>query len=98
MTTPEPSGPERVLHIAGRMDRAGAETMLMNYYRQVDRSRLQFDFLVFTQDVCDYDAEIEALGGKIVRMRGAGNLGLIGERISVPRLEVARDEHLAGSV
>ena len=28
------------------MNRGGAETMVMNYYRHIDRSRLQFDFLV----------------------------------------------------
>lgn len=63
----------RVLHIVGRMDRAGAETMLMNYYRSIDRDRLQFDFLVYTDDVCDYDAEIESLGGRIVRVSGNAN-------------------------
>lgn len=60
--------PTRVLHIVGRMDRAGAETMLMNYYRAIDRTRFQFDFLVFTGDRCDYDDEIESLGGRIVRI------------------------------
>lgn len=60
--------PQRVLHIVGRMDRAGAETMLMNYYRAIDRSRYQFDFLVFTRDRCDYDDEIESLGGRILRI------------------------------
>ena len=72
MTTPEPSGPERVLHIVGRMDRAGAETMVMNLYREIDRSRFQFDFVYFTTDRCDYDDEIEALGGRIHRI-GAPN-------------------------
>ena len=63
----------RVLHIVGRMDRAGAETMLMNYYRSIDRDRLQFDFLVYTDDVCDYDAEIESLGGRIIRISEHAN-------------------------
>ena len=59
----------RVLHIIGRMDRAGAETMVMNLYREIDRSKFQFDFVYFTAAVCDYDAEIEALGGRIHRIR-----------------------------
>lgn len=62
--------PCRVLHIIGRMDRAGAETMLMNIYRELDRSRFQFDFLYFTEERCDYDDEIKALGGKIYRIPG----------------------------
>jgi len=61
-------GPKRVLHVAGGMDRGGAESMIMNVYRNVDRHRVQFDFLVFTANRCDYDDEINALGGRIFRM------------------------------
>lgn len=56
---------QRVLHVIGAMNRAGAETMLMNLYRSIDRTKVQFDFLVHTDDVCDYDAEIIQLGGHI---------------------------------
>lgn len=66
MSNSSPLAPMRILHVVGRMDRAGAETMLMNYYNAIDRNRYQFDFLVFTDDRCDYDDEIEALGGRIV--------------------------------
>lgn len=55
----------RVLHIVGKMDRAGAETMLMNLYRHIDRTQVQFEFITFTQEQGDYDEEILALGGKI---------------------------------
>src|SRR5687768_13004103 len=50
------------------MDRAGAETMVMNLYREVERSQFQFDFAYFTADRCDYDEEIQALGGRIYRI------------------------------
>lgn len=36
----------RVLQVIGVMDRGGAETMVMNLYRAMDRERIQFDFLV----------------------------------------------------
>lgn len=52
------------------MDRAGAETMVMNLYRVIDRDRFQFDFLYFTDKKCDYDDEILKLGGKIYRVLG----------------------------
>lgn len=58
----------RVLHVIGAMDRAGAETMIMNYYRAIDRNQIQFDFLVHTDRHCDFDDEIEALGGRIFRL------------------------------
>jgi glycosyltransferase involved in cell wall biosynthesis len=50
------------------MNRGGLETMLMNYYRQMDRSRIQFDFMVHRSEKGHYDDEILSLGGKIHRM------------------------------
>lgn len=58
----------RVLQVIGVMDRGGAETMIMNLYRAMDRSDLQFDFLVHEQREGDYDAEIRRLGGRLYRL------------------------------
>lgn len=58
----------RVLHVVTNMDVGGIETMLMNYYRHVDRSQLQFDFLVHRSARGAYDDEIESLGGRIYRL------------------------------
>lgn len=55
----------QVVQVLGRMDRGGAETMVMNLYRQVDKSKIQFVFVVHTNDRCSYDEEIENLGGII---------------------------------
>lgn len=65
--------PKRILHIVGKMDRAGAETMLMNLYRNIDRSQVQFDFMVFTEDEGDYDGEIKSLGGKVIPLIANNN-------------------------
>lgn len=59
---------KRILHITGTMDRAGAETMIMNLYRAIDRSKFQFDFLSFSNKRGDFDDEIERLGGRIYRI------------------------------
>lgn len=55
----------RILHSVNIMDRAGLETMLMNYYRKIDRTKIQFDFLTHRPDRGAYDNEIEAMGGRI---------------------------------
>lgn len=55
----------RILHIIGIMNRGGAETMIMNLYRNMDRSRIQFDFVENTYETGIYEHEIQALGGKI---------------------------------
>lgn len=60
--------PIRILHVVTYMGRGGLETMLMNYYRHIDRSKLQFDFLVHRDFRADYDDEIETLGGHIFRI------------------------------
>ncbi|NMA64612.1 MAG: glycosyltransferase family 1 protein [Clostridiaceae bacterium] len=57
--------PIRILHVLGRLDRGGAETMVMNWYRNIDRTKIQFDFVVHTEEECAYNDEILALGGKI---------------------------------
>lgn len=58
----------RILHVVTSMNRGGLETMLMNYYRKIDREKLQFDFLVHRQERADYDDEIESMGGRIYRI------------------------------
>lgn len=57
--------PIRVLHVVTNMCRGGLETMIMNYYRHIDRTKVQFDFLVHRDFESDYDAEILSLGGRI---------------------------------
>ncbi len=68
--------PIRVLQVLTIMNRGGAETMVMNYYRNMDRTKVQFDFLLHRQDRGVFDDEIEQLGGKIHRLHNIslGNL------------------------
>lgn len=60
--------PIRILMVFTILNRGGAETMVMNYYRHIDRSKVQFDFIVHREERGAFDDEIEALGGKIYRM------------------------------
>lgn len=62
------SEPIRVLQVVTYMGRGGLETMLMNYYRNIDRNKVQFDFLTHRDERWDYDDEIESLGGKIYHL------------------------------
>lgn len=57
--------PIRILHENVIMDLGGIETQLMRIYRIIDRSKVQFDFLVHRAEQGAYDSEIRALGGKI---------------------------------
>ena len=53
----------RVLQSVNNMDRAGLETMIMNYYRNIDHDKVQFDFLTHRVEDGAYDEEIKELGG-----------------------------------
>lgn len=55
----------RILHIVTKMNRGGLETFIMNVYRNINREKIQFDFLVHNNKEGDYDQEILELGGNI---------------------------------
>lgn len=57
--------PVKVLHVIGVMNRGGAETMIMNLYRNIDRTKIQFDFVENTGQTGIFEKEITELGGRI---------------------------------
>lgn len=59
--------PIRILHVFGRLDSGGAESRTMDIYRSIDRSKVQFDFVIHTKDECFYSKEVRLLGGKIFK-------------------------------
>ena len=60
--------PVRILQINYSMDLGGAETLIMNIYRKIDRSKVQFDFLLHCPEESAYEKEINSLGGRIFRL------------------------------
>ncbi len=57
--------PIRVLQVLGGLFHGGAEAMIMNLYRHIDTSLVQFDFLVHTPQEGVFDQEIQTRGGMI---------------------------------
>lgn len=60
--------PIRVLHVLQRMEAAGVQTLLMSIYRNIDRTKVQFDFLVHYKEEQFFDKEIESLGGHVYKL------------------------------
>ena len=58
----------RVLQVTGALGYAGLETVVMNYYRHMDTSKVQFDFITCSPVKERYDEEIEKRGGRIYRL------------------------------
>lgn len=55
----------KILHCFGKMDKGGAETLIINVFRKISKEKYQFDFLVASKDEGEYDSEIKKLGGNI---------------------------------
>lgn len=68
--------PIRVLHILQRMEAGGTQALLMNIYRKIDRSKVQFDFLVVYREKQFYDDEIEKMGGRVYKLSFREDLNL----------------------
>lgn len=62
---PEEKQPLRVAHITGKMNTGGVRAILLNYYDNVDKSAVQFDFFVDGDSRDVPTQEIEAAGGRI---------------------------------
>lgn len=56
---------ERVLQIMGGLNRGGLETFVINMYRSIDRTKIQFDFLLTQISGGDYADEVKALGANV---------------------------------
>ena len=55
----------RVLHVVGKLNIGGAESRIMDLYRNIDRTQIQFDFMQHTPQICAYQQEVESLGGHV---------------------------------
>lgn len=55
----------RMLHIVGSMSPSGIGNFIMNVYRNIDREKVQFDFIVHEHREVSFDDEIRALGGRL---------------------------------
>lgn len=65
----------RVLHIVGIMNMGGIENFLMNVYRNIDRDKVQFDFLITREEKGVFDEEIKSLGGRIYNLPAMEKVG-----------------------
>jgi len=66
--------PIKVLQVVGAMNRAGTETMLMNIYRNINREKIQFDFISYSGQEAHYDQEIKRLGGRVIRLSNTSSI------------------------
>ncbi|WP_315452099.1 glycosyltransferase family 1 protein [uncultured Selenomonas sp.] len=64
----EDHSPIRVLQIIGNVCGGGVEAVVMNYYRHIDRTKVQFDFVIDGYEKSLLDEEIQTFGGRIYKV------------------------------
>lgn len=60
--------PVRVLQIIGIVAGGGVEAVVMNYYEHIDRTKVQFDFIVHNDNKIDITPKVEAMGGRVYKV------------------------------
>jgi len=68
---------KRILQVVSSLNAGGAETIIMNIYKVIDREKIQFDFLVFGNTEGFYSKDIISLGGRIFSIEPVRKTGLI---------------------
>lgn len=76
----------RVLHVVKVLDHGGAETMIMNIYRNINKEKIQFDFLCLSELNGEYEEEIKKLGGKIYKVPDPKEQGRIKNFYSIYKI------------
>lgn len=68
---------KNVMHCFGRLNAGGAETLIVNILRNIDRDRFQFNFIVFNAEPGFYDEEVKKLGCNIFYLQSISQVGII---------------------
>jgi glycosyltransferase involved in cell wall biosynthesis len=60
--------PLRVLQILGVVAGGGVESVILNYYKHIDRNKVQFDFVVHEDSPIDITVLVNSMGGKVFKV------------------------------
>lgn len=71
------SEPIKVLQVFASLNVGGAECRMMDVYRNLDKEKIQFDFITMSNGCQFFEKEIKALGGKIYNIGNPRESGII---------------------
>ena len=55
----------KVLHVLEGLDIGGKEICAMNFYRNINKDKFQFDFAISASKIGCFEEEINKLGGRV---------------------------------
>lgn len=67
----------KVLQVFGSLNMGGAESRMMDVYRNIDKEKCEFEFLTMQTDHQYYEDEITSLGGKIMKIDSPRKSGIL---------------------
>ena len=59
-----PDKPIRVAHVIGKLNAAGVEAVVNNFYRNIDHSKYQFDYFIDADSNCEPPQELIDMGAR----------------------------------
>ena len=59
------SEPIRILHMIGSLNVGGSQAMIINLHKEIDKSKVQFDYVIDHPDHLHYESIVRELGGNI---------------------------------
>lgn len=59
------SEPIRILHMIGSLNIGGSQSMIINLHKAIDKSKVQFDYIIDHPGHLYYESVVKSLGGKI---------------------------------
>lgn len=66
----------RVMHCLGKLNAGGAETLVINVLRNIDRDQIRFDFLLFDETLGFYDKEVKQYGCNLYYLPSMSKAGI----------------------
>lgn len=83
----------RILHFNDTLSKSsGVMSVIMNYYKVIDKNQIQFDFLYFVNSDNSYEDEIIKMGGNVIKINKP-RLGKTYQRSLFKELKKIRDKY-----
>ena len=85
------SKPLRVLQVFASLNVGGAECRMMDVYRNLDKEKVQFDFITMSDEEQFFEKEIKSLGGEIYKIGNPRERGVFSNTKSLITIMKMKD-------
>lgn len=76
----------KVLQVIGGLNMGGAETFIINVFRNINREKYEFYFLCYGKEKYDYEDEVNKLNGHIIRIDKIGIKNIVRQIYEIKKI------------